>query len=266
MSTTSQTRAPAVAGLFFPGDPARLRAEVRAFLQDGARTLSERRGPEPRAILVPHAGYVYSGPTAGVAFAAVSKAPRRVILVGPAHRLHFRGISAGDYAAYETPLGPVTVDQAGITELCARGLATSIHAAHVQEHCLEVMMPFILERFGPDTLIVPLLVGAASAEQVEAALDHLLGEDDLLLISSDLSHFHPYDDARQRDLATLDAIAAGRWDRLDGEDACGYKGLSGAMRLAAARGWQTEILDYRNSGDTAGDRSRVVGYGAARFA
>lgn len=254
-------RPAAVAGMFYPGTPSALEATVHRLLADVAPDdLPDR----PAALIVPHAGYIYSGPTAAIAFAAAPEAPRRVILVGPAHRVAFRGISAGDFERYECPLGALPVDRAAIAEIEARGLVTVVPEAHEDEHCLEVMVPFLLGRFG-EIPIVPLLAGSCSAADVEAALDALLGDGDLLVVSSDLSHFMPYDAACERDRATLDAVLAGRWRDLGPHDACGFRGITGLMRLAERRGWRPVLLDYRNSGDTAGDRGRVVGYGAAAY-
>jgi MEMO1 family protein len=260
MSRRGAERPPAVAGMFYPGDERILVATVRRLLADA--------DVEPRdaaAILVPHAGYSYSGPIAAVAIGAVATTPGRVVLVGPAHRVRFDGVSAADFSAYRVPTGRLPVDRAGVADLEAAGLARFLPTAHADEHCLEVMIPLLLERFG-QLPILPLLVGAASAADVEAALARALRPGDLLLISSDLSHFLPYDEARRRDLQTLDDVVAGRWSELTGYDACGHRGLAGAMRLAARRGWRAELLDYRSSGDTAGDRARVVGYAAVAFA
>ena len=256
-------RPAAVAGLFYPGRPDELRATVRDLLERA----SERRGAEraqPAAIVVPHAGYVYSGSTAAAAFDAVPHPPARVVLVGPAHRVRFAGISAADYEAYAAPTGALPVDRAQVAALEAGGATRFVPAAHAEEHCLEVMVPFILERFG-EVPVVPLLVGGATPAAVERALDLALRLCDLLLISTDLTHFLRYDEARRRDLATLDDVVAGRWGDIGPEDACGHRGLAGAMRLGARRGWAPTTLEYLNSGDTAGDRSRVVGYGAVAF-
>lgn len=257
-----QPRPAALAGLFYPESARALRAAVDGYVSAGRdRAVASAA---TRALLAPHAGYVYSGPTAGVAFARLQRPPERVVMVGPSHRVAIPGISAGDFDAYECPLGRMPVDRAAIAALEAADRVTVLPEAHAEEHCLEVMLPFLLEVVGA-VPIVPLLVGAASPAQVDAALEAVLRDDDLLLISSDLSHFQPYDAARSRDLATLRAVTEGRSNALGPYDACGYKGLGGAIRLATRQGWSTTLLDYRNSGDTAGDRDRVVGYGATSF-
>ncbi len=264
MTARGSTRAAAVAGLFYPGDRQALRDAVSELLDGAAPEAPPHAGPQPPAIVVPHAGYVYSGPTAGVAFAAVPRAPERVVLVGPAHRVRLRGVSAADFDAYGSPLGSSPVDRAAVAELEARGLTRFVPQAHAEEHCLEVMVPFIRERFG-DVPLLPLLVGGASAAEVAAALDAALRPGDLLLVSTDLSHFMPYEAARRRDLATLDKVMTGDWGGIDGHAACGHHGLGAAMQLGQRRGWSPRVLDYRSSGDTAGDRRRVVGYGALVF-
>ncbi|MCB9731143.1 MAG: AmmeMemoRadiSam system protein B [Deltaproteobacteria bacterium] len=253
-------RPSALAGRWYPGDARALGQSVRDYVADaGEREV----GGVVRAVIAPHAGHVYSGPIAGVAFAALAEGPRfrRVVLVGPAHRVAFQGISAGDFARYELPTGEVTVDREAIAALEAAGLVGCVPEAHAEEHCLEIELPFVLETLG-DVPIVPLLVGRATGEQVARALAATLRDDDLLLVSSDLSHYQPYDEARAQDLTTLAAIAAGRGEELDGHDACGYRGIQGALQVARSRGWRPEVLDYRSSGDTAGDKRAVVGYGA----
>ncbi|MCB9788786.1 MAG: AmmeMemoRadiSam system protein B [Deltaproteobacteria bacterium] len=260
-------RPPAVAGSFYPADAAALRQQVREYLREARERPSGSAAASPRpirALLVPHAGTVYSGPVAGSAFASLAETPTRVVLVGPAHRVAFRGVSAGDFARYLTPLGALPVDREAIARLQAQGLVTCVPAAHAAEHSLELMLPFVLECLGA-LPIVPLLVGDAAPEAIDAALEALLRPGDLLLISSDLSHYLPYERARDRDRRSLDAVLEGRWSALGPYEACGHAGLGAAMRLASRRGWQARLLDYRNSGDTAGGRDRVVGYGAVAF-
>ncbi len=253
-----QARPSALAGRWYPGASARLAATVRALLDPPAAPLPLRR---VRAIISPHAGHSYSGPMAGRAFAAARDRYTRVVLIGPAHRVVFRGVSAGDFSAYQVPTGDLPVDRAAIAALEAAGLVTCHPQAHAQEHCLEVLLPFVVEALGL-LPILPLLAGDASAQAVATTLEATLRDDDLLVVSTDLSHFHPYEEAARRDRQTLDAIIAGRGDLIDGRDACGYRGIQGTLRLAERRGWARALLGYRSSGDTAGDRAAVVGYGA----
>jgi hypothetical protein len=250
-----------LAGRWYPGDPKALDAAVAGYLAAGARG-DALPLEHVRAIVSPHAGYVYSGATAGLAFASAARDRyARAIVVGPAHRVAFRGISGGDFSAYETPTATVRVDRAGLAALEEQGLVGFVPEAHAAEHCLEIMLPFIARALG-DVPILPLLVGHVTDGALREVLASALNDDDLLVISSDLSHFDAYDLARRHDLATLDAIAEGRAAELDGSDACGYRGIIAATELAKARGWRTVVLGYENSGDTAGDNERVVGYGA----
>ena len=191
--------------------------------------------------------------------------PARILLIGPAHRVYVKGISAGDFDGYACPLGTLGVDRGALATLVGAGIAHVQRDAHAEEHCLEVMVPFILQHLGANVPIVPLLVGNASAAQVADAIDTIRAPGDLIIVSSDLSHFRPYDEARRRDLSTVDAILTGDVDALGPEDACGYRGIAGVMQLAAREGWDSALIDYRNSGDTAGDRARVVGYASIGF-
>ncbi len=256
-----QLRPSTLAGTWYPADPDTLETSVRRYLAAGARP---PMAVAPAAIVSPHAGYVYSGPIAGVAWAAAAGvSPGRVVIVGPAHRVGFDGISAGDFSAYRCPLGDLPVDRSLIAELEHRGLLSVAPAAHEREHCVEIMLPFVAVCFGAETPIVPLLVGRAGELQVVDVLDRCVRVGDLLVVSTDLSHFLPYAAACARDRATLAGVARGETAHLDGESACGHRGLAAALALARRRRWRVQLLDYRNSGDTAGDRGRVVGYGAA---
>lgn len=258
---------PAVlAGRWYPGEADVLRRAVRGYL-DAAVGRAPAEAADVRAIIAPHAGYVYSGPTAGVAWRALAEAwrgrrPRRVVLVGPAHRVAFMGVALGDYRAFRVPTGEVPVDRAALAALEAAGLGAWVPDAHVEEHCLEIELPFLLEVFGEaGPPIVPLLMGHVDHARATAALEAALGDDDALVVSSDLSHYLPYDDARERDLATLGRVVA-LDPRLHGEEACGHRGIGAALDIARHRGWRARLLDYRSSGDTAGDKEAVVGYGA----
>jgi len=252
-------RPAALAGRWYPGAADVLLRAVRSYLDAAPAT------PAARAIVAPHAGYIYSGPTAGVAWRAASTRCRRVVLVGPAHRVAFHGIALGDYAAFATPLGEVAVDRDACAALEAAGLATWVPEAHVHEHCLEIQLPFLQATLG-SVPIVPLLMGRVSHAGARRVLELVVRDDDLLVMSSDLSHYDPYDVARAHDLGTLARIVALEPEALDGHDACGYRGVGAGLALAAERGWTATLLDYRSSGDTAGDKAEVVGYGAVMFA
>lgn len=252
-------RAPAVAGTFYTADPAALAASVDEML-----VRPSHEGPPPKAIIAPHAGHVYSGPIAASVYARLAGAKgkiRRVVLLGPSHRVGFRGIAATSANTYRTPLGDIPVDQEAIHRIAGLPATGVLDEAHAQEHSLEVHLPF-LQRVLGDFTLVPLVVGDAAKEDVARVLEALWGgEETLIVISSDLSHYHGYAEAKQIDANTAARIEALASD-LTGEEACGCRPINGLMYLAKRRGYTVEQVDVRNSGDTAGDRGRVVGYGA----
>jgi len=258
-------RRPAVAGLFYPAEAAELRDAVDRLLK---RANAARPVPPPKALIVPHAGYVYSGPTAASAYAAlapIAARVRRVVLLGPAHRAYISGLALPRAQEFETPLGTVAIDaEAGAVARALPHVSESDHA-HAGEHSLEVQLPF-LQRVLPSFKVVPFVVGDATASMVATVLDALWGGDEtLVVVSSDLSHYHRYQDAQALDRATADTILAGG-PELDHEQACGATPINGLLAAARRRGIRPELIDLRNSGDTAGDRSRVVGYAAFGFA
>jgi AmmeMemoRadiSam system protein B len=212
---------------------------------------------------------VYSGPIAASAYARIRAARdgiRTVVALGPSHRVPFRGLAASAAAAFVTPLGEVAVDRAGVEAVLALPQVQILEAAHAQEHSLEVQLPFLQETLGPFTWI-PLVTGDASADEVAEVLETVWGgPETLILVSSDLSHYHDYASARSLDLATTTAIENLRYEELHGERACGYVGIRGLLAIARRRGLRVETLDLRTSGDTAGPRDAVVGYGAYAFA
>ncbi|WP_224366286.1 AmmeMemoRadiSam system protein B [Hyalangium versicolor] len=259
-----QVRPAAVAGAFYPGDPQQLAATVDRLLAEAPKPAVQ----SPKALVVPHAGYVYSGPIAASAYARLLGAAshiRRVVLLGPAHRVPFRGLALPDAEGLQTPLGVLPVSTEGAAAVARLPQVTTSARAHAQEHSLEVQFPF-LQRVLPGVPVVPLVVGSASATQVAEVIDQLWdGDETLILISSDLSHYLPYDEARAVDRETADRILAFDAEHLDTDQACGAIPVTGLLLAARRRGLRAEELDLRNSGDTAGDRSRVVGYGAFAF-
>lgn len=261
-------RPPAVAGQFYPADPDRLEAEVRRYLVEAEGPEDCEDYPLIKAIIVPHAGYPYSGPVAASAYLqlACSDIPvRRFILVGPAHYAPVRGLAISGAAAFDTPLGRVPVDDAVRTELLSAAAVTIDDDAHAPEHSLEVQLPFLQELF-LDFTIVPLLVGDTTADEVAAALESVWGQPDTrIIISSDLSHFHNYQLARRLDRETAEAIIALRPEALREDSACGRVAIAGLLMAVRRRGIHSETVDLRNSGDTGGPRDRVVGYGAFLF-
>lgn len=261
----SNVRQPAVAGQFYPADPQRLRTTVENFLRQ-ARGNGDAPSTAPRAIIAPHAGYPYSGPVAASAYAQVAagrETVHRVILLGPAHRVPVRGLAASSASAFATPLGDVPLDRDAIRRLLDLTQVRFFDEAHAPEHGLEVHLPF-LQMTLDDFHLVPLVVGEATPEQVAAVLEPFAGQEDVLLvISSDLSHYLDYESARRRDRQSTKAIEA--LQPLGAGQACGRHAINGLLKVARERGWQARTLDLRNSGDTAGPRDQVVGYGAYRF-
>ncbi len=268
MSSTSAVRPAAVAGMFYPRNARDLRASVDACLSAGpvgARPPVAPAPGRPKLLIVPHAGYVYSGPIAGQAYACLrphAAAIRRVVLLGPAHRVALRGLALPAHDAFETPLGRVAIDpcaRAALNGLAQVGVSAG---AHADEHSLEVQLPFLQHVLGEGFVLVPLAVGQTGPREVAEVLERLWGGDEtLIVISSDLSHYLPYADAQARDRRTVERIGAGATD-LDVHDACGAHALNGALLAAGQHGLRPVLLDHCNSGDTAGDRRRVVGYAA----
>lgn len=259
------TRLPAVAGTFYPADRDALLDELgRDFA--GARPAPD--GRRPKAIIAPHAGYLFSGPVAATAFSWVRSrrgAVERVVLLGPSHRVPFRGLAMPSADRLATPLGDVRVDVARRDAVKGMPGVAVWDAPHLREHSLEVHFPFILEVLG-DVVVLPVVVGDAPAEQVAAVLDAVWGGDEtLIVVSSDLSHYHPYEEAVALDRLTAAAIEEGRAEDIGPYDACGVFPVRGLLVAARTRGLRCRIVDLRNSGDTAGTRDRVVGYGAFVF-
>jgi AmmeMemoRadiSam system protein B len=256
-------RPAAVAGMFYAGTRNRLADDVRGFL---AGVAADARAA-PKALIVPHAGYMYSGPVAATAYASLASLEEtvtRVVLLGPTHRVAVRGLAVSDARAFATPLGEVAIDREAVARALTLRQVVVSDPAHAYEHALEVQLPFlqtVLRHFS----LVPFAVGDASAEEVAQVLDLLWGgPETLVVISSDLSHYHRYDVARHIDRATADKILA-LSPTLDHEQACGATPVNGLLVCARQRGLVPALLDLRNSGDTAGDRSRVVGYAAFTF-
>jgi AmmeMemoRadiSam system protein B len=249
-----------VAGTFYPGDARKLDAAVRGYLAEAPSA-----GPTPVAVIAPHAGYIYSGPIAASAYARLAPLRgrvSRVVLIGPAHRLPFRGLAVSSADAFETPLGKVPLDREAIAAISTLPQVKTLDAAFDGEHCVEVHLPFLQTVLGAFKL-VPIVVGEASGADVAQALEMLwTGADTLPVISSDLSHYNEYASARRRDKETARAIEAMAGDRLDWDDACGRIPIAGLLAVAKKRGFAATTIDLRNSGDTAGPRNEVVGYGA----
>lgn len=262
--TVTSVRPPAVAGTFYPRQPERLAAEVDRMLA-AAGGADRPAATPPKALIAPHAGLVYSGPIAATAFALLAPARgrlRRVVLLGPSHFVPFRGLAAPSADAFATPLGELPVDRGALASLADLPAVVERDDAHAREHSLELHLPFLQRVLGEFTL-VPLAVGLAEPAEVAAVLDRLWdGEETVVSVSTDLSHYLPYEEARRRDRATAEAIVGLRAEAIGPEDACGREPLRGLLVAARGRGLTVEPLDLRCSGDTAGDRRSVVGYGA----
>jgi MEMO1 family protein len=255
-----------VAGYFYPASPDALQREIAECLA----TVTRRGAPSeaPKAVIVPHAGYAYSGPVAAAAYAALRPARsriRRVVLVGPSHRVQFRGLALSTADAFMTPLGTIDIARDAADALRNLPQVCELDRAHSLEHSLEVQLPFlqtVLDEFE----LVPVLVGEATAEEVGEVLEALWGgPETVFVISSDLSHYHDYPTAQRIDRDTTFAIEHFDAAAIDGEHACGCRPICGLLCVARAHGLRVTTLDVRNSGDTAGDRKRVVGYGAFAF-
>lgn len=256
-------RPAAVAGTFYPGDPGQLAAMVDDLVAAGRTAAAP-----PKALIAPHAGYVYSGPVAGRAFGTLGEGAHgveRVVVIGPTHHVAIRGLAVPSAEAFRTPLGDVPVDVGALDAI--RGLPQVVTAdlPHIDEHALEVELPFLQRRLERLTL-VPIVVGDAAPGDVATVLDTLWGGDEtLIVVSSDLSHYHDDATARRLDAATAATIEALDGAALGPEDACGFLAIAGLLETARRRGLGVERLDLRNSGATRGPKHRVVGYGAWAF-
>ena len=253
-------RKAAVAGSFYEADASRLRQHIAALLGSAL----ESAAGAPQALIVPHAGYIYSGRTAAQAYRLVqpwADKIERVVLFGPAHRVPLRGMAVPSVEAFATPLGNVPLDRDSIQRVSSLPGVSVSDEAHRQEHSLEVQLPFLQTVLGAFKL-VPVVVGHCQPEIVATVMDAMWGgAETLLVVSTDLSHFHDYDEARQLDTLTCERLRA-KDNTLSGQDACGAYALNGLMSTRHCQATQVDLVDMCNSGDTAGSRDRVVGYGA----
>ena len=256
-------RAAAVAGLFYPAQREQLSAVVDALLA----AIDVAAQAPPKAIIAPHAGYIYSGSVAASAYTLLrplANVIRRVVLLGPCHHERLRGLALPAADSFMTPLGEIPLDKESVAAALQSPQVIRREQAHAREHSLEVHLPF-LQRLLDEFSIVPFAVGQATPDEVAAVLDLLWGgEETLIVISSDLSHYLGYNDARQRDSNTVADITRLR-SLLDQQQACGVAPINGLIEVARRRRMQPRLIDLRNSGDTAGDRSRVVGYASIAF-
>jgi len=254
------TRPAAVAGYFYDANASRLQHHVNELL----KAESALPDPLPKALIVPHAGYIYSGSTAAYAFRCLLTDPdqvKRVLLIGPAHRVYVEGMAIPSVDSFATPLGEIPLDREGLDQIVDLPAVQVSDEAHREEHSLEVQLPFLQAVLNEFTLI-PVVVGGAAADEVAAVIDALVDDPHtLLVISSDLSHFLSYPEARQADASTCDYILH-KSTSLKGEQACGARAINGLMASTKCRALKVKLLHACNSGDTAGDPNRVVGYAA----
>jgi len=267
MSPNTVIRQPAVAGSFYPADPELLSQQVLDCLHTNQKQKKEPNttpNRPPKALIVPHAGYIYSGPIAGSAYTLLEKYAndiQRVVLLGPSHHIPFDGAATSSADAYATPLGDIPLDRNCIKNLEQLSGVSRLDDAHQHEHSLEVQLPFLQQVLGPFSL-VPLVVGRCDAKEIEGIFDLVSKmEHTLIIISSDLSHYHDYSEAQAIDSRTSQAILQFQ-STLNGNQACGCNPLNGLLFWAEKYDWSIELLDLKNSGDTAGPKDRVVGYGA----
>lgn len=260
-------REPAVAGMFYPDDPELLHKQLDHFLSN-ANSSSDKEIVIPKALIVPHAGYVYSGPIAASAYqllAPVAQHLSKVILLGPSHRVPLTGLAAPTSSFFRTPLGDIPIDREGIDKLVKQSLITVDDLPHQFEHSLEVQLPF-LQTTLDDFMVLPLVIGRASSHQVAEVLRTVWGGNEtLIIVSSDLSHYHSYLEARRIDQNTT-AMIESFADNINDKQACGHKGINGLLKLTCEKGMSIKTLDLRNSGDSVEapgvDKNKVVGYGA----
>lgn len=255
-------RKPVVAGLFYPSDAHELQTLVNQYLKE----IQPSTAPAPKAIIAPHAGYIYSGPIAANVYARLSpNSITKVVLLGPSHRVPLRGLAASSMTTFATPLGNIPLDRQAIDNILTLPQVSVLELAHSNEHSLEVQLPF-LQTVLDDFTLIPLVVGEATPEQVGEVLEKLWGgKETLIVISSDLSHYHDYETAQQMDKLTSQAIENLRYEDISYEQACGRIPINGLLHVARKLGMQAKTIDLRNSGDTAGPKNQVVGYGAYVF-
>ncbi|MCU7939539.1 MAG: AmmeMemoRadiSam system protein B [gamma proteobacterium symbiont of Bathyaustriella thionipta] len=265
MNLQTEIREPAVAGSFYPDDSAELDSAVQAYLNNCDVKATDK---QPLAMIVPHAGYMYSAPIAASAYKQLipfAEQISKVVLLGPSHRTPLLGIATSSLNAFQTPLGIIPLDKKTIEQLNQFPYVQTYDEAHNQEHSLEVQLPF-LQKILTNFTLVPLVIGQIDDQQVSDVIESLWqDEHTLILISSDLSHYLDYDKAKRCDQATCQSIEAFNPQNIHYEQACGRSGIAGMLLSAKKHHLQIQTLDLRNSGDTAGTRDRVVGYGAWTF-
>lgn len=263
MTSANKIRPPAVAGIFYPASGTELKTNVQSFLA----SVPERANTvNPKVLIVPHAGYIYSGPVAASAYKLIlqrNELVKRVVILGPSHRVFLQGAALPSASIFATPLGEISVDKYAAKELLKLPFVCISEEAHAMEHALEVQLPFLQICIGNDFEILPLVVGECTAQEASLLLEKIWGDTStLIIISSDLSHYENQKSARVHDAHTCSIIENKNAAALGQDDACGFFPLRGLLDLARIKNMKIETLDLRNSGDTSGPRNQVVGYGA----
>jgi AmmeMemoRadiSam system protein B len=249
-------RYPAVAGMFYPSSSKELEKVIGEFLEK----VEKRHLPgEVKGLIVPHAGYVYSGPVAASGFKLLEGGGKKIIILGPSHFMPLQGASFSDADYWQTPLGKVSVDKPKEEEPLV-----NVPQAHLQEHSLEVQLPF-LQSVLKDFSIMPIVTGEVAPSELYKALERYIDSETIVIASSDLSHYNSYERAKEIDSESNEAISSMETIRMQGIDACGKTPILTLAHIASSFGWKPMLLDYRNSGDTAGDKEHVVGYSAYAF-
>lgn len=264
MALHEEVREPAVSGTFYPDDEKELKEMIEKFLKDAKEI---KIGGRLRGLVVPHAGYVYSGPVAAYGYKLLMKQkPQsdKIILIGPSHYAMFLGVAEAGATIWKTPLGLVNASSLS-SKITDRSLARASSEAHRPEHCLEVQLPFLQSVLNNNFTIYPILTGEVNPALLANALEPIIDKNTLVIASSDLSHYHPYENAKRIDGVTNDAITNFDFKKMEYIEACGKTGILTLMHIAKSKGWKNTLLDYRNSGDTAGPKNNVVGYGAHAF-
>lgn len=260
----NKIRRSAVAGYFYPSNKEILIKQIKNFLENATLKFNYT----PYALICPHAGYVYSGPIAGFSYKTLlpnKKNYKNIIILGPSHFEYVNGIAYISAEYFETPLGNAKVDLETLEKIKKLDFLVQNEDAHKKEHSIEVQIPFIQYIFQNDIPILPLAFGKISPEKIKILLETIWNPETLIIISSDLSHYYDYDTAKKLDKQTSDAILNLDSDAIQYEQACGRIGIQGLLMFAKEKNWKAYLLDLRNSGDTSGSKTQVVGYGAWSF-
>lgn len=264
MALTEEVREPAVAGAFYPSDENELKKMIEGYLKKAGDTKISGR---LRGLVVPHAGYVYSGLTAAYGYKLLMKQktqPEKILLFGPAHYGMFVGAAESGSTTWMTPIGPVNAGSIA-SKIEDKGLMHTYPQVHRQEHCLEVQLPFLQKVMKNQFTVYPVLTGEINPAMLANAVEPLIDDDTLYIASSDLSHYHSYADAKRIDSVANQSIPSLDFKKAEYIEACGKTAILTLMQIAKSKGWKGKLLDYRNSGDTAGPKDGVVGYGAYAF-